>query len=351
MAGGVGERFWPLSRAAKPKHLWNITGGEKCLLSQTLTRTRKIAGVEKVLVITNKAQVAPILKECPEISEDCIVAEPMGRDTSAAVALAALLAKRLALGEESSFCVLPADQVVEDEAAFARTLETAFAIAENSGELVTIGINPTHPATGYGYIERGEALALGEEKYFKVSRFHEKPALEKAKEYLAGGGFYWNAGIFVWKTSSILGALAKFLPAHSEIFSAIETDMDAGASLAAALENHFPKLEKISIDFGVMEKADNVSVVPAAFDWDDVGSWTAVERHAPKDASGNVLRGETYLLDTHNCTIVDESGRATVLLGVRDLVVVHTPDATLICPKERCENIKDVLKLLPARFR
>ncbi len=351
MAGGVGERFWPLSRRTKPKHLWNVVGKKNCLLEETLRRALKFVDAKCIYIITTSAQVNPILELCPTASKVRIIAEPMGRDTSGAIGLAATLVRRDAGKNPSSFCVLSSDHVVSTDDDFAKTINTAFEVAEASPELVTIGIKPVHPATGYGYIEPFEEKEINGNPYYKVRCFHEKPDLKMAIKYLESGNFFWNAGIFVWQTSVILEAIKSFQPDNYKQFMRLDADLSEGVTMEAALSRCYPKLEKISIDFGVMERADNVSVVPAQFDWDDVGSWAAIERHCPKDEFGNVNRGEAFFIDSKNTTVVDESDRNTVLFGIEDLVVVHTPDATLICPKGKTEQLKEVLKHLPEKLK
>ena len=241
--------------------------------------------------------------------------------------------------------MLPSDHVVKDVQAFSETLGEAFRLAESGDNLVTIGIIPTFPATGYGYIRKGEKFGGGE--YYKVSRFFEKPNLERATEYLNSGEFFWNAGIFLWKTSSILSAIDKNVKGAGDILRRIESAPDFNKTASEL----YPQIEKISIDFSVMEHADNAWTVPAKFDWDDVGSWTAVERHCPKDADGNTVIGELYAKDSKNCLVFDAAGRATALLGVEDIIVVHSPDATLVCKKQCAQSLKELVKILPDKLR
>lgn len=212
MAGGVGERFWPLSRASRPKHLWNVAGGDGCLLEQTIRRVSKVVCRENILIITNSRQAGAISEICANLDASQIISEPVGRDTSAAIGLAAAIIMARSNGVDSSFAVFPSDHVIGDEEAFARTINTAFRIAEAGDNLITVGISPDHPATGYGYIKRGAQLEISGEKYFAVERFFEKPNLNKAREYVESGNFYWNAGMFVWRTDSIFSALQKICP-------------------------------------------------------------------------------------------------------------------------------------------
>lgn len=351
MAGGAGERFWPLSRIKRPKHLWNVSGGKKSLLEMTFERVSKLVGANNVFVITNVEQIAGIKKYCPLIPSKNLVAEPLGRDTTAAIGLAATIVNRASKGEDSSFAVFPSDHVIGDTKGFCKTINLAFKVAESGDNLVTVGIEPTHPATGFGYIERGASLCEGGEKYFKIKRFREKPKLADAKRFVESGKFYWNAGMFVWRTSSILKALKTNVPATYKIFEKISKALEKGESLKKTLGENYPNIEKISIDFSVMESAKNSFVVPSGFDWDDVGSWNAIERHGKCDSGKNFTVGEAYLGDSKNCTLFDVSGRATVLFGVENLVVVHTQDATLVCSKDSAEGLKNIVKTLPKKYR
>ncbi len=351
MAGGAGERFWPLSRIKKPKHLWNVAGSGGCLLEQAYARAESVAGAGRVIVITNAEQVDNMKTACPNIPHERIISEPAARDTTAAVALGALLVNRLARGAEASFAVFPSDHVVNDTQGFAKTLNSAFDIAESGDKLVTIGIEPSFPATGYGYIKRGEKRSNSFGEYFKVSRFFEKPNLDRARAYLNSGQYYWNAGMFIWKTSSILNALKKYLPESYKEFDAIACGLSENLPIGALLARHYPKIEKISIDFSVMERADNAWVVPAGFDWDDVGSWPAIARHHSGNSNGNVACGRLFERDSKDCIVFDAAGRATAIVGVKDLIIVHSEDSTLVCSKSSAEDLKGLVRTLPEEFR
>jgi len=349
MAGGAGERFWPLSRISKPKHLWNVAGGNGCLLEQTLERVAKVVPSENILVITNAEQVENMLKFCPSLKPEQVVSEPLARDTTAAIGLAAELVKIKSGGEDSSFAVFPSDQVIEGN--FAGTIASAFDVAESVDNLVSVGIEPAFPATGYGYIQRGEEASNSFGKYYKIARFYEKPNLARASLYVNSGEFYWNAGMFIWKTSTIIAALEKHVPASAKIFAEIGERLSKGGNISEILAAEYPKIEKISIDFSVMERADNAWVVPSDFVWDDVGSWSAIERHYKKDALGNIAQGELYEKESKDCVVFDAANRATALVGVKDLIVVHSADATLICAKECSEEVKGLVRSLPQKYR
>lgn len=349
MAGGAGERFWPLSRIKKPKHLWNVAGDNACLLELTLSRISKILPFENIFIVSNSEQREAILEACPSLSPERVVSEPISRDTTAAVALGSILVEKFSDGSDASFAVFPSDQIIEDRQGFEKNLNEAFDVAESTSGLVTIGVKPTYPATGYGYIQKGEHL--DGKNCFKVRRFFEKPNLSRAESYVSSGDFYWNAGIFVWKNSAIRAALKENAFAESTVFDEMRGEILGGAEIENALKKFYPKMEKISVDFSVMEKAKNAWVVPACFDWDDVGSWSAIERHYKKDANGNIAIGEFFGREASNCVVFDAAGRATAVIGLSDLVVVHSQDATLICRKDCAEDVKKLVRELPAKFR
>ncbi len=259
----------------------------KCLLAQTFKRTLKLVGKDRVFVITNSVQVSSTRKICPQIPARQILVEPVGRNTTAVIGVSALFIEKISRGNGASFAVLPSDHVVKPLSAFLKTARKAFSIAEETSGLVTIGINPQFPATGYGYIKRGESFEANAGTYFKISRFFEKPSLDRAMKYIESADFYWNAGMFVWEADAILKAIKENA---SEIFQGLSR---IGASLTSrtpfrrALGKHYGKIEKINIDFSVIGKARNAYVVPAEFEWDDVGSWTAVGRNKKKDSGSN----------------------------------------------------------------
>ena len=319
------------------------------MLAQTVDRLGGVVPPERVLVITNAEQRAAVLKACPELDPANVVGEPVGRDTAAAVGLAAVLVGRR--NPHAAFAMLPADAVVRDGAEFREVLEAAFEVAESGDVLVTIGIPPRFPATGYGYIQRGESVGrFAEREAWRVRRFVEKPDLATAKAYLEDGGYYWNAGMFVWTVSAIDAQLAEKTPALREALRGVEAGLESGADLDALLEAHYPGLEKISIDYAVIEKAENIRMLEATFDWDDVGDWPAVDRHHEADAEGNVAAGTAYFREAAGNTVYSRDPEHLVtLLGVDDLVVVHTPDATLVCPKTKAQEIKELVRELGAR--
>ncbi len=341
MAGGRGERFWPKSRLTRPKHLLPIVG-DTTMLEQTLARLEGLVPPENVFVITNREQRASVLDTCPGLLPANVIGEPVGRDTAAAVGLATVLVKNR--DPEGAFAILPADHVINNEEGFWTTLEAAFDAAEMGEHLVTVGIKPDSPATGYGYIQKGEPFIFSKkEDVFKVRRFVEKPDLPTAGKYLKSGDYFWNAGMFVWRADVIGRALSCHAPDLWLALGKIEDGIRVGKNLDSLLQEHYAKLEKISIDYAVMEKADNVLTVEAGFNWDDVGEWPAIARHNKSDPQGNIIQGKAMIRDGSGNIVVNEEGHFTALIGVNDLIVVQTKDATLVCPKSKAQEIKKLV--------
>ena len=315
------------------------------MLAQTVDRVSELVPPENLLIITNVDQKDIILEDLPQLVSEQVIGEPVGRDTAAAVGLATVLVK--AKSPDATYAILPADHVIHDGESYRRVLNTAFEAAEKTGALVTIGITPTEPATGYGYIQAGEVECdVNGSPVYRVKRFVEKPNLETAKSYLESGEYYWNAGMFIWKASAIDSALKCFTPALYDGLEKIEQGLAAGNPIEPLMDGVYPTLEKISVDFAIMERAENVVVVESAFDWDDVGAWPAIERHYPKDEAGNVCKGTGAFENANNNIVVSEDGHLTAVIGVEDLIVVHTKDATLVCSKDRAQQIKELVKRL-----
>lgn len=346
MAGGRGERFWPQSRHAKPKHLLPIVG-DKPLLAQTIARLQPLIPPENILVITNTHQEAAVRDVASMLPAANIVAEPIGRDTAAATGLATVLVA--ARAANAAFAMLPADHVIKNAAEYRLNLEAAFAVAEREDSLVTLGIVPTEPASGFGYIQRGAAAdpALGRAVH-DLKRFVEKPTREVAEGYLASGDYLWNAGMFVWRVPVVTAAFEAHAAGVWKGLKAIATGLAADEPLAGLLEKHYPNIEKISVDYAIMEKAANARVLPATFDWDDVGSWPAITRHFAADEKENVVVGRGLVEQGTGNLVVSTDDHLVSVLGTDDLIVVHTPGATLVCPKDRAEEIKALLRKIEA---
>ncbi|EDY16872.1 Mannose-1-phosphate guanylyltransferase (GDP) [Chthoniobacter flavus Ellin428] len=348
LAGGSGERFWPLSRKSRPKQLLSLFSQET-LLEATLRRLDGLVPANQILILTNADQESSVRALCPSLPKENIIAEPAKRDTAAAIALGAgWIAQRM---PDATMIVLPADHVIKDTASFQRTLRVAAAAAEETGELVTIGIKPTWACPGFGYIEQGAPLQLADgpagPPVFEVVRFREKPNAELAESFLAQGHFRWNAGMFIWTIRSILSAFQRHAPELGEFISRLH----AGEDFAAALRNHFPQLPKISIDYAIMEKATRVLVVEAAFDWDDVGGWAAVAKYLKCDDAGNHGNCDVKMIDATNNIVFTSEPRTVALLGVSDLIVVQTPDAILVCNRHEAEKIKQLVAMVPPELQ
>lgn len=346
MAGGRGERFWPQSRQARPKHLLPIVGDQP-MVAQTVARLAGLVPPDKIFILTNVEHVVAVRDACKTIPAEQIIGEPVGRDTAAAAALAALLVQRR--DPAGVLALLPADAAIHNDAGFRASLGAAFATAAQQDTIITIGVKPTYPATGYGYLQCGIQLgAQTGQPWYKVDKFVEKPNLETAERYLAQGGYFWNVGMFTTRASVLLNAFQQHAPILAAGLQELDNLLNSGVALVEALAVVYPGLPKISVDYAVMEKASNVAVFEAAFDWDDVGEWPALVRHAQADAAGNVTRGNTAFYEAKDNIVISEGKHLVALLGVQDLVVVQTPDATLVCPKSHAQDLKKLLQNVAA---
>jgi len=347
LAGGSGERFWPLSRRARPKQLLALFSAES-LLEATLRRLAGLVPPEHILILTNAEQEAGVRRLCPSLPEANIIAEPAKRDTAAAIALGVGWVSLRAPG--ATMVVLPADHLIQDIAGFQATLRVAAAAAE-SGELVTIGIQPTWACPGFGYIEVGASVPVPDAPpgpaVCDVVRFREKPDAELAEQFLKQGNFRWNAGMFIWSIPAILSAFNRHAPELGDFISRIHR----GGDLPALLADAFPKLPKISIDYAIMEKAGRVLMVESGFDWDDVGSWTAIAKYLGDEGDGNRSNSPLRTLDAGDNIVFSEQRKTVALLGVRDLIVVETADALLVCSRHEAEKIKQLVTMVPGELQ
>lgn len=339
MAGGKGERFWPMSTSKHPKQLLALVG-DKPLIAQAVDRIADFIPPENVFVVTNQDLVEATCAAAPMLPRENVVGEPMGRDTAPAVACGGALVK--ARDENGVFAILTADQVMEDLDVFTATLEGGLDLAEQNDVLVTIGIQPTFPATGFGYIESGNDFAQAKGVEFrKAVRFVEKPDESTAQEYLDTGKFYWNSGMFIWSVAALEKAFATHCPEMGELMQ-ILTDFARKGEIVPGMAKTYPKVTRISVDYALMEKADNIVMACGTFKWDDVGAWPALESHFDQDASGNTLIGDCQQIGSSN-NIVVSGGRVTALIGCEDLVVVQADGVTLVCPKDRAQDIKKMV--------
>jgi mannose-1-phosphate guanylyltransferase len=338
MAGGAGTRFWPRSRVHTPKQLLALRG-ERSLLQETVARISPPIPRERVLVVTARTHARAVARQLPRLVRRHLLVEPRGRNTAAAIALAALHVARRA--PEAVLAVLPADHVIGDLPAFRRDLRLALEVAERSGALVTIGVAPTHPETGYGYIRLGAPLPDARGRCAWAAEFIEKPDRAGAEALVESGGVLWNSGIFAWRASAILAALRAHVP---EVVEPLERAALSPRGLAAA----YRRLPSISIDYGVLERAARVAVVRANFRWSDVGSWAAVAALWSGGNGRNAFRGRALSIDSRGC-LIDSPDRLVAVLGVDDLVVVDTPDAILVCRKDRAQDVRLVVDELRRR--
>ena len=343
LAGGSGTRLWPLSRSQRPKQLLALHG-ERSLLQATVERFAPPVPPQRVLVMTEGSHADGIREQLPEVPADNILVEPVRRGTAGSLALAAAAIERrrpdaLIVSEHS-------DHFVEDGDEFRRTLWAAFDAADQTRNLVLMGVEPSFPSTQLGYIEAGEPI--GESREYpvrKVARFVEKPDLERARAFLASGHHYWNPGVFVWRVDAILEEFARLQP---EIRRRVDAIASASAGdLAGALKEIYPTIPEETIDVGILEKSDRVAVIPARFGWSDIGSWGELLEILPRDASGNVVRGTHLGLDTRD-SLVFATSRPVATVGLEQMIVVETPDVVLVCPRDRVQDVKKLVERLAA---
>jgi mannose-1-phosphate guanylyltransferase len=347
MAGGVGERFWPSSRRKRPKQLLDLTG-RGSMIRLTIDRLDGLSEPEQILVITNVEQRSAILEELNgRIPEENVIGEPIGQNTAPCIGLGAVVLKRQH-GDEP-MVVLPADHLVEPEEVFKQQVRLGAEHVSRHGSLLTFGIKPDRPETGYGYIRRGEPIEDAPANTYRAKEFLEKPSIERARELVGGGECYWNSGMFMWTTGAILAEIETHIPELHRVLMQIEEGMGT-RPLGDVLNSLYPQAPSISIDYGVMEKARDVVVLEAAFAWNDVGSWEFVRSVADIDDDGNALVGEHLLVDAHNNTII-AGDRLVGVLGVDDVVVVDGGDTILVCGRGRVQEVKKIVEALKDRGR
>lgn len=342
MAGGRGERFWPKSRKRMPKQFLSLTNDNKTMIQHTVERILPIVDMEDIYIATNKDYREIIKEQLPGIPAENILCEPVGKNTAPCIGLAAMhISKKY---DDAKMIVLPSDHLIKYTNMFVTTLKDGCEVAEKGDNLVTIGILPTYPETGYGYIKFDPDENKGCLRAYSVERFVEKPKLETAKEYVNCGEYLWNSGMFIWKVSTILKNFEKYLP---DIYAGLLRIKDTiGTSENDAVtEEEFNKFVSVSIDYGVMEKAGNIYILTGAFGWDDVGSWLAMERINTSNEFGNVVSGNVININTKNCIISGET-KLIATVGTEDLIIIDTKDALLICDKNSTQDIKKVIENL-----
>ena len=342
MAGGSGTRFWPRSRERMPKQLLSLVN-ERSMLQNTIDRLGDLVTPEQVLVVSTATQADAIRQQLSHIPEENILVEPKGKNTAPCIGLAALHARRR--NPDSVMVVLPADHLIEGEEEFRQVLRTGERLARETEALVTIGIKPTYPSTGYGYIQFGDLLddRDGVQAY-RVKTFAEKPTLEVARRFLESGDFLWNSGIFIWKTETILRHIEELLP---ELYNGLlEIEKALGTpEEAEVVKRVYCQIRSVSIDYGVMEHAKNVIVLKATFSWNDLGTWEEVYKISPKDENGNAITGLVVHKDTKN-SLIDSPHRLIATLGVENLVIVDSGDAILICHRDKAQEVRDIVEIL-----
>ncbi|MDN3724776.1 mannose-1-phosphate guanylyltransferase [Aequorivita sp. SDUM287046] len=345
MAGGIGSRFWPVSTQSFPKQFHDLLGTGQTLLQKTFSRLNKIIPSENIYILTNEQYQELTLKQLPEISEKQLVLEPAMRNTAPCILLSALKIKKE--NPNALMLVAPSDHWIEDEKAFANDVQCCFDAAEKENILLTLGIEPTFPNTGYGYIESDNNNGS---EIIKVKQFREKPDYEMAKQFLAAGNFLWNAGIFIWSVHSIVAAFRNHLAAMHALFSKGMKELNTPDE-KNFIQNNFSTAENISIDYGILEKASNVFVKKATFDWNDLGTWGALHEKLEKDENGNAVVGaQTLLKNSSNNIIFTAKNKTVVLDGITDYIIVDKEDVLLLFPKKKEQEVKQLLKEVSEKF-
>ena len=340
MAGGKGERFWPKSRTSLPKQFLSLTDDPRSMLQLTVDRILPLVDIQDIFIATNSDYKELVLQQLPELPPSNVICEPVGRNTAPCIGLGAVhIAHKY---EDATMFVLPSDHLIKDNESFIKILGDAAELANSGNNLITLGITPNYPETGYGYIkyDTSSPASAG----YRVEKFVEKPNIELAAQYLDEGCYLWNSGMFIWNVSTILRQMELLISETyqklKDIQAAIGTEHES-----SVLEEIFPTCKSESVDYAIMEHAANIFTIPSKFGWDDVGSWLALERHNPSDEHNNIKRGTVVALDTENC-IIDSTDKLVAALGIKDLIIVNTEDSLLICSKDRCNDIRQLLNEL-----
>jgi mannose-1-phosphate guanylyltransferase len=337
IAGGIGSRFWPKSRVTYPKQFLDILNTGKTLIQQTFERFEQFVPAENIFVVTSSEYAGIVKEQLPGMPVENIVAEPSRKNTAPCIAFISF--KIMQNNPEATLIIAPADHLILDSQTFEDTCQKAIQFVENNKALITLGIKPTYPNTGYGYIQH-ESKSV-ETNVFKVKTFTEKPNLELAKTFLLSGDFLWNAGIFIWKVAVVIESFEKYQPEMYEIFSQEKERFNTNEE-KEAIEKIYPLCSSVSIDYAIMEKADNVYVIPSSFGWSDLGTWTSAYDNLEKDYLGNAIAGDKVMvIDSTQCMITAQDKKLLVLQGLNDFIVVDTNDVLLICKKEKEQEIKE----------
>lgn len=344
MAGGVGTRLWPMSRVKTPKQLLSLVD-EDSMFQTSIKRIESIFKPENIFVVTGAIYAQELQNDVPQIPEENFIIEPYGKNTAPALGLA--LAYIQNHDPDATVAILTADHHISDKDKFCRVLETAYDVAQD-GKIITLGISPSHPATGFGYIQQGEAIVeVNNFTIYESKRFTEKPDIVRATQFLASGLYSWNSGMFIWKVDNAMRDLERYQPAMYALLTYLQKLFDT-SDYQEKLDDIWEKMPELSIDFAIMEKADNIAVIPVDIGWSDVGSWASLYDILPQDKFGNCIKGKAtdnrVILDTKNTLVY--SDRLTVAIGVQDIVVVDTEDVILICHKDRTQDVKEVVNYL-----
>jgi mannose-1-phosphate guanylyltransferase len=347
MAGGIGSRFWPISRTSYPKQFIDILGTGKTLIQHTYERFLKICPKENILVVTNENYVDLVKTQIPGMAEDQILTEPVMRNTAPCVAYGSF--RIASLNPDALIVVAPSDHLILDENAFVSAIENSLKAAEQNGCLVTLGIKPSRPDTGYGYIQYTDQTI--NEDFHKVKTFTEKPNLELAKTFIQSGDFLWNAGIFVWSAKAIVDSFSKYLPEMFDIFDEARAVYNTPYE-KAHVHKAYQQCTNISIDYGIMEKADNVYVLPSEFGWSDLGTWASIYQLAEKDYVGNaVIPSEKVIMyDSSNCMVNMPADKLVIIKGLHDFIVVESNNTLLICPRDQEQGVKQIVADVKSKF-
>lgn len=347
LAGGIGSRFWPISSTAHPKQFKDILGTGKTLIQQTYDRFLKIVPRENIFVLTNENYIHLVKEQIPDLDESQILAEPIMRNTAPCIAYGSHKIRKI--NPEAAIVVTPSDHLIMDSEEFTRCIKKSLGAALKNDCLITLGIKPSRPDTGYGYIQFNTKKI--EEDFFKVKTFTEKPNTELAKTFVQSGDFLWNAGIFVWSVKNILTSFEKYLPEMNDIFNEGEPAYNT-ENEQEFIQSAFSQCTNLSIDYGIMEKADNVYVLPSEFGWSDLGTWSSVYELAEKDYVGNaVIQSEKVIMyDSSNCMVNVPKEKLVVLQGLHDFIVVEENNTLLICPRDQEQEIKQIVGDVKQRF-